>query len=127
MAQPQAVILDTNIVIELYKGNREVRNKCMDIGERLLYISEVTVAEFHFGALNKKEIPIIKKHLNKFTWIPVNESISGTFVDLMTKYSLSHKPYLGDMLIAATSLYFDIHLYTLNKKDFRFISGLKLL
>jgi predicted nucleic acid-binding protein len=40
--------------------------------------------------------------------------------------ALSHKLSLPDGFIAATALAFEITLYTLNEKDFRFIDGLKL-
>jgi len=76
--------------------------------------------------LNKKEIPLIKKHLDKFPWIPVNEEISSIFTKFMIEYSLSHKPYIGDMLIVATAIYYDIYVLTLNTKDFRFIKGIKI-
>lgn len=126
MAEKQIVIVDTNIVIELFKGNKKIRTLCEKIGENRLYISAITVGEFYFGALNKKEVPLIKKHLEKFPWISINEDISRIFTDLMIRYSLSHRPYIGDMLIAATALYFDIPVFTLNTKDFRYIKGLKL-
>jgi len=127
MANSQSVILDTNIVIELYKGSQSIRDKCEELGEANLYISEITVAEFYFSALNKQEIPRIKKHLNKFPWIPVNEQISHIFTNLMMEYSLSHKPFIGDMLLAATAIFYNIHLYTLNKKDFRYIKNLHII
>lgn len=41
MAETQPVILDTNIIIELYKGNENVRAVCEKIGEKNLYISEL--------------------------------------------------------------------------------------
>lgn len=126
MAEKPIVVIDTNIVIELFKGNKKVKAKCEKIGESRLYISDITVAEFYFGALNKKEIPLLKKHLDKFPWIPINEGISKLFTDLMITYSLSHRPYIGDMLIAATALYFDVPVYTLNTKDFKYIKGIKL-
>lgn len=44
----------------------------------------------------------------------------------METYSLSHKLSLPDALIAATAIEHDIPLYTLNLKDFRFISMLQL-
>jgi predicted nucleic acid-binding protein len=44
----------------------------------------------------------------------------------MGKYVLSHKLALPDGFIAASALAYDMELYTLNLKDYRFISGLKL-
>ncbi len=44
----------------------------------------------------------------------------------MSDYSLSHNLIVPDGLIASTSLVHDLSLFTLNKKDFKFISGLDL-
>jgi predicted nucleic acid-binding protein len=57
----------------------------------------------------------------------MNEAISKIALGLVQRYCLSHHPYIGDMLIAATVLQYDCPLYTLNKKDFRHIPKLKLI
>jgi predicted nucleic acid-binding protein len=44
----------------------------------------------------------------------------------METYSLSHKLSIPDALIASTALVYNLDLYTLNLKDFRFIEGLNL-
>lgn len=44
----------------------------------------------------------------------------------MSKYSLSHKLALPDGFIAASAIEKNIELFTLNKKDFKFIDGLVL-
>ena len=120
------VIIDTNIVIEFYKGNIDVKQKCQDIGEFDLLISDVTVAEFYFGTLNKQEFPKIKKHIERFPVLHINEEISKTMAQLMETFCLSHHPYMGDMLIDATALYYDIPVYTLNVKDFKHIPNLQI-
>jgi tRNA(fMet)-specific endonuclease VapC len=58
--------------------------------------------------------------------LPLTSDISRIFLDLMEEYSLSHKLSLPDALIAATVLEHDLELYTLNVRDFGFISGLAL-
>lgn len=126
MAENRAVVCDTNIIIELFKDNEVVKENCLDIGIENLCINTVTIGEFYYGALNKKEIPLIKKHLEKFAILPITEPISRRFTELMRTYCLSHRPFIGDMFIAATAMHFDIELYTLNKKDFHFIPDLKL-
>lgn len=126
MAQDQPVICDTNIIIELLKDNKEVKDTCLNIGANKLCISPITVGEIYFGALNKKELLRIDKFLNKFAILPLNQDISHIFIGLMKTYCLSHKPFIGDMLIAATALHHEVEIYTLNIKDFKFIPGLKL-
>ena len=47
-------------------------------------------------------------------------------VKLVEKFCLSHKLTLPDAFIAATTIYHNVELYTLNIKDFIFIPGIKL-
>ena len=121
------VILDTNIIIELYKGNLAVRHTCEGLGEENLFVSSIVVAEFYSGVLDKKEFPKVQKHIHKFPVIHLNESISEFAIDLVKRYCLSHHPYIGDMLIAATALHYSLPIYTLNRKDFKHIPKLKLI
>jgi hypothetical protein len=96
------------------------------LGTKELGISAVSQAELYFGALNKTEFRQIKHHLSMIYVFPISEEISNKFVQLMEKYSLSHKLSLPDALIASTSITKNLELYTLNIKDFQFIEGLKL-
>ncbi len=126
MAEKEIVLCDTNIIIELFKGTSEVVNQIRSIGDSSVYVSSITVAEMYYGALNKNELDKIRKRLNRIIHIPVSESVSDIFESLMYKYSLSHKIGIPDAIIAATALYYDIPLYTMNKKDFSFIPDLIL-
>jgi tRNA(fMet)-specific endonuclease VapC len=121
------VILDTNVVIEIFKDNQMITERCFYIGIGNLCVSDVTVGEFYAGAINKEEWAQINKHLLQFPSLPINEAISSLMVELMEKYCLSHRPHVDDMLIAATALYYEMPLYTLNTKDFRYIPHLELM
>jgi tRNA(fMet)-specific endonuclease VapC len=87
----------------------------------------VTCAELLFGARNKKEIKAIRNDIDSLVVLPIESNISKLSVELVEKYSLSHKLSLPDALIAATALCHNIELYTLNKKDFKFIESVILL
>jgi len=52
--------------------------------------------------------------------------ISNKFIQLMETYALSHKLSIPDALIASTALAYQMDLFTLNKKDFHFITELRL-
>jgi len=119
-------LCDTNILIEFYKNNPQITEELRRIGPNRLAISAITQAELYFGALNKAELQRIKRHLALLTGFSLDIPISSRFLQLMETYSLSHKLSLPDALIAATALSHDLPLYTLNVKDFRFISGLSL-
>ncbi len=98
---------------------------CKSCGDQLA-ISVITQAELYYGAFNKAELQKIKQHLALLHHYPIDPDISNVFLSLIETYSLSHKLSLPDALIAATSLAYGIELYTLNTKDFQFISNLRL-
>ncbi len=120
------ILCDTNVLIEFYKNNPQIVQELRQIGQGKLAISAITQAELFFGALNKAELRQIRKHLSLLRLLPIDVGISTRFLQLMEAYSLSHKLSIPDALIAATALEHDLELYTLNAKDFRFISNLKL-
>ncbi len=120
------ILCDTNILVEFYKNDPAVINELRNIGIDQLAISVITQAELYYGAINKAELSQIQKHLNLLNTLPIDQHISTRFIQLMAQYSLSHKLTIPDALIAATALVYDISLYTLNIKDFRFIEGLNL-
>ena len=127
MEKTQFVVCDTNIVIELFKHNPIVIDKCLDLGMNNLVLSAVTVGEFYAGVIDRQELLKVRKHLDKFPFLHLNETISETAIRLMERFCLSHHPQIPDMLIAATALYYEIPVYTLNIKDFRYISGIQIV
>ncbi len=86
----------------------------------------MSCAELLYGARNKKELQAIRNDIDSLIVLPIEANISVLSVDLVEKYSLSHKLSLPDALIAATALFHNIPLYTLNSKDFKFIPKIKL-
>ena len=120
------ILCDTNILIEIYKGNNPIIETLKNIGQENIAISDVTCAELLFGARNKKELQIIRKDINKLIVLPINIEISNNSVLLVEKYSMSHKLSLPDAIIAATAIHFNIELFTLNLKDFKYIKDLQL-
>jgi hypothetical protein len=120
------ILCDTNILIEFYKSNADVIQELHQIGSHQLAISVITRAELYYGAINKNELSRIQKNLDLIQNIPIDQTISEKFIQLMTQYSLSHKLTIPDALIAATALTHHMSLYTLNLKDFRFIQDLNI-
>lgn len=120
------ILCDTNILIELYKNNFVVIAELRKIGSKKIAISTITQAELYYGALNKRELQRIKRHLSQLEILAVDISVSKQFMQLMENYVLSHKLTIPDALIAATALVHNLDLYTLNQKDFRFILNLRL-
>jgi len=121
------VIFDTNILIELYRGNLAVKEEIEGIKANVFYVSSITVAEFMVGAKDKADFMKIEKQLSKYTAIPINTDITDIFIDLFRTLTLSYRPGIADTLIAATALYYHLPVYTHNKKHFQFIPGIELI
>ena len=126
MAKKELILCDTNILIELLKNNSLIIDKLKSIGEDRITASMVTAAELIFGALNKSELIKINKFIELTNVLPVNETISSISLDLLKKYTLSHHLSLPDSIIAATAIFYEIPLFTLNVKDFRYIDGVTI-
>jgi len=121
----EKIVLDTNILIEILKGNQSIINKLSSFNNDF-YISSITVMELYYGALNKAELFQLKKFISLFTVIEVNETISGISTELIFEYAKSHNLAIPDSLIASTAISIKSKLFTLNLKDFKYIDGLEL-
>lgn len=120
------ILLDTNILVEYYKGNEKVRAELKQIGYATLGISVITVMELFYGARNKKELERLKKSLESLQVFHLTPTISTKALELIESYAKSHTLQIPDALIAATVLEKDMALYTLNMKDFQFIPRINL-
>lgn len=120
------ILCDTNVIIETLKGDEKTIKIMESIGLENIAISSVTVMELYFGALNKRELNKIKKHLKALNIVHFDNDVSELAVNMIESYSKSHGLQIPDAIIAATALSLEIKLFTLNLKDFRYIDGLKL-
>ena len=89
-----------------------------------LGLSSITYMELMVGALNKREVGVIKKAFSDFEVVEISESISVKARSLIEKYTKSHGLLIPDALIGATALELGSPLYTTNIKDFQFIPDL---
>ena len=120
------ILVDTNIFIEYYKNNPVICRQIEQINPEEIRVNDVVCAELYFGARNKQELINIVSDLEKLTDLPIFPSISKHATDLVKQYCLSHKLRLPDAQIAATALFYNAELFTLNRKDFAYIPNLKL-
>jgi len=120
------IICDTNIFIEIFRQNFFIRSELEKIGYDNIAISDVVKAELFFGAKDKIDLQNIKKSIEDFPVLSIQTEISRMAVDFVANYCLPQKLNLPDALIAATAIYYDIELFTLNTKDFKFIPNIKL-
>lgn len=120
------ILLDTNILIEVFKGNAHIITTIQDAGLENLALSSITAMELYYGAFNRLELQRIRKNLSAFQILHITTAISETATHLIERYAKSHNLQIPDALIAATALENHCELLTLNVRDFRFITGLAL-
>ena len=120
------ILLDTNILIEILKGNRKTIEHVQNLNQTLA-ISSITVMELYYGARNKAEVNKLEKFVSLFEIIHLNEAISSHATQLIKTYAKSHALDIPDGLIAATALVSRAAFFTYNTKDFKYIKGLDLV
>ena len=114
------IFIDSCIVIDFINGKLEIsplKNYCFN---------KIVDVEVIIGARNKRDLNTTNKKLSLFNCVDINQEILNLSRDLVEKYALSHGMTMYDAIIAATCLIYDIELWTLNKKDFKYIEDLKL-
>lgn len=120
-------LCDSCILIDYLRGKEDVKQKLLNDRKQGLGMSAVTYMELMVGALNKREVALIKKAFADFEIIEISEAISIKARNLIEKFSKSHNLQIPDALIASTALELDLPLSTANLKDFQYIPGLKLV
>lgn len=120
------ILCDTNIFIASFRGNLTVQTELRRLGESELAINSIVRAELYYGARNKRDLERLRQVLDRLQQFELTQLTSLRLIELMEQFSISHRPGIPDMLIAATALEHQLPLYTLNVKDFRFIPDLQL-
>lgn len=114
-------LLDTNVIIQILRGDKNIIKRVYDAGVKNCYISEITVAELFYGAVkgnrqsNFDDIDIITK---TFGIVPIYDTF-----EKLARIRL-HLKEIGkiidayDMMIGATAVCADFTLVTHNTKHY---------
>ena len=120
------IICDTNIFISVFRNIQQTIDELEIIGSENILIPSVSVMELYRGMQHKKEMIEMQKKINSYNILHFNEDVSQKSVEIINKYKLSHNIQIPDAMIAAMGIVYELELFTYNKKDFKFIPGLKL-
>ena len=122
------ILLDTDILIDFSRGDETaIATLAANEAADTLAVNTITVLEFLQGSRDKRDWQICARSLLRYKHLPLTAEISLLAPILFETYRLSHGLALGDCLIAATALTWNIPLLTGNQRDYRFIDGLQLL
>lgn len=124
-------LLDTNVLISLYKNKYGIRDAILTIGRRECVISTLTIGELLVGAYKGKDSRQkneVEKTKELFSTIPVSEAIIDVYAKTRATLELQGIRIDDiDLLIASTAIYHDLIVVTHNVKHFERIPGLQVV
>lgn len=119
------LLCDTCVIIDLMNGRSDVLNELSKNGTTL-FINSIIEMELLQGARNKKELHSIQQKLKMFRLLDMQQTIFDLATTHLRHYGLSHRLALPDAIIGATAIYYQIPLFTYNRKDFKFLPDIQL-
>jgi predicted nucleic acid-binding protein len=118
------VIIDTDIIIWILRGNESIRQKF----ERLVsdssgkvFVSPIQIAEVYAGLRDAERIRT-EEFFNALRLKLINEAVGKQAGEFIRKYRPSHNVTLADAVIAAVTVYYNLTLWTLNRKHYPMLS-----
>ncbi len=125
MAKSTRVIVDTDIIIKIFRGDKD-KKQILEPIQSELGISVITGMELLSGTKSRKREYEVSKTIKAYSLFPLTINIGLRAFQIIKKYHLHHSTSIADALIAATAIENDLQLYTDNLSDYSFISELRL-
>jgi predicted nucleic acid-binding protein len=130
MATGKKCLVDTSVLIALYRKNEEAKLVLDTLVANDTYICDVTFLEILTGCFTVEKREYAIRSLEAYGLLKSNEKVSDKSIQLMKRYCIQRmgQPLLrpADCLIAAFAQYHKMELLTFNKKDFDFIQGISI-
>ena|ERR1035437_4834391 len=118
------ILVDTNILIESYRGDKIAKEHLEAIRGRIA-VSVITVMELYRGCKTKERKTELAKQIKAYYVVNIDNAVSERAMQIFKHYiSSSQDVYIADCLIAATAMENKMKLFTKNKQDFNFIKDL---
>jgi len=119
------VFVDSCVVIDFSKNIPTVTERLSHITSPCMnFIVEMELLQC---ARNKRDLIAIQQKLERFSLLNIAPEVEQLATKLISTFNLSHGLTIGDAIIAATCLTYDIPLWTYNQKDFKYIPGIQLI
>jgi len=130
MANRKKYLVDTSVLIALFRKNEEAKIALDSIDPDEVYICDITFLEILTGCATVEKRDFALNYLDAYGLLNNSEKISEKSIQLMKRYCIQRigQPMLRlpDCLIAAFALHHNMELLTFNKKDFEFIQGVSI-
>jgi tRNA(fMet)-specific endonuclease VapC len=120
------MVIDTNIFIEFLRKSDKSKTGLVQLPTTtILHVSTITVFELYIGANTPERVEMAEKILQNVVVLPFTNEIAqaaGLLYDNLQR--TGQKLEFRDVMIAATAIYHNLPLKTLNIKHFERISNL---
>jgi predicted nucleic acid-binding protein len=130
MATGKKCLVDTSVLIALFRKNEDAKSALDSLNVNDSYICDVTFLEVLAGASSVEKRETALHLLEAYGLLKNSENVSEKSMQLMTRYCIQRQrqPALrpGDCVIAAFALHHKMELLTFNRKDFDFIQGISI-
>ena len=104
-----SIVVDTSLIINLFNGINEVQEL---IAGRSLFVSIITEIEvLSFPNITANDSKLLKDFLSECYIIDIESAIKDITINIRSHYKVK----LPDAVIAATAMYFDLPLFTMDK------------
>ena len=126
-----AVLLDTDVAIELLRGNAHTLD-CLAKCEDEIFVSTITASELYFGAYHSKRVEknvrAVDEFLKQFPRLTLSDETARVFGEQKQRHQ-ERSSQVGalDLLIASIALANDCRIVTGNARHFKKIEGITLL
>ena len=123
-------LLDTDIVVFLFRNNRKVYNHIKNLSPHQIYISDVTVAELEYGnhcsGRYEENREMLEDFLSQVNVIPFSDAIPLYAKERyrLRRNGLSIMDF--DLIIACTSIVNNMIMVTNNAKHFNRVEGITI-
>ena len=113
------VLVDTDVIIEIMRGNQDVIENVKAFWRRgdVIFCCPVATAEVYHG-LRPKETGKAEEFFRTIECLSITKEAGEKAGEYLAKYHKSHNVELGDALVAAVCFLNKTLLYTLNKKHY---------
>ena len=119
-------LVDTSVIIDFLRQKEKQKTLFYKLAQDDLFVSIITHTELYAGKSVWKN-PLAKLELKElFSGLTILNLEPGISENAVRIKACHHNSSLLDCIIAATAIYHDLELVTLNKKDFEKIEGVKL-
>lgn len=124
--------LDTNILIDLLRGNIQTQEKIKTLDLQKLYTNPIIISELFKGVYrsdnSEEKIRIIENLLNSLEILDFNKETYRLYGRIYNELKRQGKPTAEfDLMIACLSMSNNTTLITKNAKDFQNIKELKII